>query len=153
LEEFQKKAVGLFNYAHSYAQAAVTLEKNKPGATHDDAPVYFLYFHAIELYLKSFLVREGHDLEYLRKKYGHKVKPLVNLCMNAGVQFSLDGQQAINLMASTDNVMSSRYIRIGTHQRLPFQVYIELCQTLHEQIGWKVYEGSGVTRLPVLKAL
>jgi HEPN domain-containing protein len=150
LTDQQKQAIALFNYAHSYAQSAVTLEANQTEATHWDAPVLFLYFHAIELYLKAFLVALGHDLDVLKKKHGHKVKPLAVMCQHQGVQLSLDAQEVIYLMTETDNVISSRYIRLGNHRQLPFSVYFEMCQSLHEQIGFKVYEGSGVTRMPVL---
>lgn len=151
MQESQTNAVALFNYAHTYVQSAVTLEENETEATHWNAPIYFLYFHAIELYLKSFLVRIGHDLEDLRKDYGHEVLPLAELAGKEGVQFSIDDGRAIDFMSFTDNVISSRYIRVGTHQRLPFTVYFGLCQSLHDQIGWKVYEGSGVTRIPILR--
>ena len=150
MDEHQKQAVALFNYAQSYAQSAVTLEDNQTDATHWNAPIYFLYFHAIELYLKAFLVRLGHDLDKLKRKHGHKVRPLAELCQRQGLQLSLDAEQAIALMADTDNVISSRYIRLGNHTRLPFDVYYEMCQSLHEQVGFKVYEGGGVKRMPVL---
>lgn len=151
MEEPKTTAVALFNYAHSYAQSAVTLEDNQTEATHWNAPVYFLYFHAIELYLKALLVSFGHDLEDLRKTYGHRVRPLAELCQKQGLQLSLDAEQAIDLMSDTDNVITSRYIRVGNHKRLPFSVYYEMCLSLHEQVGWKVYQDSGVTRRPVLK--
>ncbi|WP_336096943.1 hypothetical protein [Roseovarius sp. CH_XMU1461] len=147
-------AVALFNYAHSYAQSAVTLEDNQTEATHWNAPVYFLYFlyfHAIELYLKALLVSFGLDLDELRKTYGHRVRPLAELCQKQGLQLSLDAEQAIDLMSDTDNVITSRYIRVGKHKRLPFSVYYELCLSLHEQIGRKVYQDSSVTGRPVLK--
>ncbi len=150
MDEPHNSAIALFNYAHSYAQSAVTLEQNETAATHWNAPVYFLYFHAIELYLKSFLVRLGHDLEALRKTHGHQVRPMAVQCQRQGLQLSLDAEQAISLMADTDSVISARYIRLGNHTRLPFSVYYELCSSLHDQIGWKVYDGSGVKRRPVL---
>ncbi len=53
-------------------------------------------------------------------------------------------------MSDTDNVISSRDIRLGNHTRLPFSVYCEMCLSLHEQIGWRVYDGSDVTCRPVL---
>jgi hypothetical protein len=33
---------------------------------------------------------------------------------------------------------------------LPFSAFFEMCNSLHEQIGSKVYEGSGVSRIPRL---
>ena len=150
MEEPQKTAVAPFNYAHSYAQSAVTLEKHQTEATHWNAPVDFLYFHPIELYLKALLVRLGYDLNYLRKACSHRVRPLAELCQHKGLNLSLDAERVIDLMADTDNAISSRYIRIGNHTRLPFSVYHEMCSSLHEQIGPRVYEGSGVSRRPIL---
>lgn len=151
MEKPKTTALALFNYAHSYAQSALTLENNQTEATHWNAPVYFLYFHAIELYLKALLVSFGHDLDELRKTYGHRVRPLAELCQKQGLQLSLDAEQAIDLMADTDNVITSRYIRVGKHKRLPFSVFYELCLSLHEQIDPKVFQDSGVTHRPVLK--
>ena len=113
--------------------------------------MHFLYFHGIELYLKALLVRLDHDLDDLRKAHGHRVRPLAKLCQQQGLQLSLDAEQVINLMSDTDNVISSRYIRLGRHQRLPFSEYYETCLSLHEQIGQMVYDGSGVSRRPVLE--
>lgn len=150
MDKAKATPIALFNYAHSYAQSAVTLEEKQTDATHWDAPIYFLYFHAIELYLKAFLVALGYDLDDLKKKHGHKVKPLAVMCQHQGVHFSLDAQEVIYLMTETDNVISSRYIRLGNHKRLPFSVYFEMCHSLHEQIGFRVYEGSGANCMLVL---
>jgi HEPN domain-containing protein len=151
VDQPQPSAIAVFNYAHSYAQSALTLEQNQTSATHWNAPIYFLYFHAIELYLKAFLVSTGSDIDELRKMHGHRVRPLAKLCQAKGVQISQEGEQIIALMTETDNVMSSRYIRIGRHTRLPFEVYAQFCLSLHSEIGCQVYEESGVTRIPVLK--
>ena len=150
MDQTKATPIALFNYAHSYAQSAVTLEENQTDATHWNAPINFLYFHAIELYLKAMLVSLGHDLEALRKQYGHKVKPLAEMCQGEGLHLSPDAEDIIDLMADTDNVITSRYIRLGTHQRMPLDEYFKMCQSLHKQISHRVYDGSGVTRVPTL---
>jgi hypothetical protein len=99
MDEPHRTAVALFNYAHSYAQSAVTLVIHEPAATHPHAPVNFLYFHAIELYLKSLLVRLGDDLDALRKAYGHNVRPLAELCEKKGLQLSRSDWNVLHLMA------------------------------------------------------
>jgi hypothetical protein len=58
--------LGLFNYAHSYWVCAATLEGKPLDITHKDAPVDYLYYHAVELYLKSYLRLKGHNLKQLR---------------------------------------------------------------------------------------
>ena len=149
-ENNNSEAVGLFNYAHSYASSAAELAKLEVDATHRDAPVNFLYFHAIELYLKSFLVSKGHDLEKLRKYYGHKVRPLADLAKEELMELDRRAEEAINLMTETDNVITSRYIRVGLHQRLPIAVYDDLCRSLHIQVEPSAYRNSGISRRPQL---
>lgn len=151
MEETNPTAIGLFNYAHSYAQSAVTLQDNETDATHWNAPVYFLYFHAIELYLKACLVAHGTDLAVLRKAHGHKVRPLAELAKNHGLKLSEGAEAVIDLMDKTDNVISARYLRTGIHTRLPFTAFFDTCETLHEQIIPKAYEGVPSGRRPILR--
>src|SRR4029077_3473405 len=68
--------IGYFNFAETYRTAARTLRRSKNKATHKESPIRFLYFHAIELYLKAFL--RAHDIHPydLRTKYGHSVGQL-----------------------------------------------------------------------------
>ncbi|AZL60192.1 hypothetical protein EI545_15960 [Tabrizicola piscis] len=151
MEEKKATAIGLFNYAHSYAQSAVTLQDNQTDATHWNAPIHFLYFHAIELYLKSYLVAHGADLEVLRKKFGHKVCCLSNEAQALGLEFDDQARSVLRLMFDTDNVITSRYLRIGIHTRLPFTAHFDTCDGLHEQIMPKVYEGVPSGRRPILR--
>ncbi|MEN9406915.1 MAG: hypothetical protein RLZZ455_131 [Candidatus Parcubacteria bacterium] len=45
--------------------------------------MWIIYFSAIELYLKTFLIKEGDcDIETLRTKYGHRLKELLQECKN-----------------------------------------------------------------------
>lgn len=151
MNQINATAIGLFNYAHTYAQSAVTLQEHQTDATHWNAPVYFLYFHAIELYLKAYLVGQGEDLEVLRKKYGHKVRPLADLAKNYGLTFGTNVEAVFDLMDQTDNVITARYLRIGTHTRLPFSSFFDTCDTLHDQIMAVVYRGVQPGRRPVLR--
>jgi len=72
-------SLGLFRYAHSYAASASALRGVKVKATHADASLRFLYSHAIELYLKSFLLMNGVSLDDLRSwTLGHHVSALAD---------------------------------------------------------------------------
>src|SRR5260221_7125218 len=51
--------LGFFNYALSYRAAADKLRICKLRATHPHAPVLFIYYHSVELYLKAFLRAHG----------------------------------------------------------------------------------------------
>lgn len=64
-------AIGLFNFAHSYAASAALLSKCRlVDIKHPEAPVDFLAFHAIEIYLKVFLRAKGLTVSAV-KKAGH----------------------------------------------------------------------------------
>ena len=54
--------MGLFNYAEAYWQSARTFAAaNKVKHGHAESPIRTLYYHAIELYLKS-LLRQHHSV-------------------------------------------------------------------------------------------
>ena len=61
----QTTPTGLYNYAVSYRAAADLIAAQGLEAFHPEAPTQFLYFHAIELYLKSFLRRHGFSVQQL----------------------------------------------------------------------------------------
>ena len=54
--------LGLFNYARSYWRSAEYLHAAQLTLTHPTAPVSFLFYHAIELYLKDFLLSQSMTL-------------------------------------------------------------------------------------------
>lgn len=151
MEDEQATAIGYFNYAHSYAASAVALTKVEVSATHPDAPIRFLFHHAIEVYLKAYLLAHGLDTKKLKFEFGHKVRKLADGARDHGLVLSAADIQVIDQMDQTDNVMSSRYVRFGIHQLLPLDALHECCFRLNEAIGHEVYAGSGVTRIPVLE--
>jgi hypothetical protein len=51
-------SMGLFNMAEAYRLSALALEKAKVKIGHADSPIRWLYFHALELYLKALLRRK-----------------------------------------------------------------------------------------------
>ena len=70
-EEDRTNEVGFFNTAESYWKSATALYEANVKASHPLSPVLFLYYHAIELYLKAFLRGNGHSAKELRSnKFG-----------------------------------------------------------------------------------
>src|SRR5262249_35161441 len=59
--------LGFFNFARSYWKAASALQKLKLKTTHPESSVAYLYYHAIELYLKAFLRMHGHTVDELQR--------------------------------------------------------------------------------------
>jgi hypothetical protein len=152
VQEQQLPGVAFFNTAHSYAQSAVTLQEHKTVATHGDLPIYFLFFHAIELYLKAYLLKHGLTLEQLRRReFGHDTKTLAETAAAHGLTLSPVAAAVIQHTADTDNVITSRYIRLGLHDQVSLADVFTACEDLHRVIGPAVYEGTGVRRIPVLR--
>jgi hypothetical protein len=76
-EEWRRSApIGYFNFAETYRTSARALRRSKAESSHKDSPIRFLYYHAIELYMKAHLrLHEVHPYE-LRTKYGHSAEAL-----------------------------------------------------------------------------
>jgi hypothetical protein len=75
-EKERSTAVGFFNFAEAYFIAANALRKSNVKAGHIESPIRFLYYQAIELYLKAHL--RAHDIHPLdlRTRYAHDVGKL-----------------------------------------------------------------------------
>ncbi len=55
--------------------------------THPDAPITYLYFHSIELFLKAFLGAHGHTIEELEKKCRHHIGRMRDRATEVGLTF------------------------------------------------------------------
>ena len=75
LDDARVTDVGLFHYAASYRAAADALGAVKFSATHPDAPVSFLYVHALELYIKAYLRCAGQTADHVAR-YRHNLRRL-----------------------------------------------------------------------------
>ena len=53
--EERTTALGLYNFAESYRHAADRIRASKAKQLPFDTPIRFLYYHAVELYLKACL--------------------------------------------------------------------------------------------------
>jgi len=60
--------IGWFLFADSYLACADTLRRSPPADLRFDAPVRYLLFHAMELYLKAFLRLKGIGEDELRSR-------------------------------------------------------------------------------------
>ncbi|MFH1340147.1 MAG: hypothetical protein ABIL01_02885 [Pseudomonadota bacterium] len=126
---------GLFNYARSYWRSAEQLRVSKPtGITHPDAPVLFLLYHAIELYLKAMLRSAGHDLKSI-KDISHRITKAGEAAQAAGLYLSQDDTQLLGLIDSYDNVVRSRYITTGAYSRPEEQALGDFCEYLDQNVG------------------
>ena len=115
--EDRTTAVGLYHYGHSYHEAARALSQAKFRATHPDAPLTYLYFHAIELFLKAYLRANGHTVADLERRFGHNIERMRKRACELGFDFQDEDLEVLSYMEQTPIVMNSRYISTGYFQR------------------------------------
>jgi hypothetical protein len=99
-EDDRTTAFGLFNYAHTYWQSAVILRKTRVKATHPDDPPWYLYSHAVELFLKAFMRAKGMSPRDLKQKYGHKLVPLGEAAEKNGLLVDDEVRDVLTLRAA-----------------------------------------------------
>ncbi len=139
--------LGYFNFAETYRTAARTLRRSKSKATHKESPIRFLYYHAIELYLKAFL--RAHDIHPydLRTKYGHSVGRLSAKAVELGLSLDDEDVEVIQLMTETDAVMRSRYISTGFFTWPDLGALNRTCQSLRRSVGGELKKKGISVRL------
>jgi hypothetical protein len=117
------------NLAHSYFVAARTLELAKfPRTTFPDAPVRSTYFHAAELYLKSFLLAAGRS-ETEIKRIGHKVLQLAEAARALGLRVPDDLLKTLELLDNEKERERMHYFQRGWHRTVDSSsLYKTLCE-------------------------
>lgn len=70
--------IGLYVYAHEFYDIAKKTRKSVVKS--------YLLGHAMELYLKSYLMKQGYAIKQLKtKKYGHNITNLLKACVKKGL--------------------------------------------------------------------
>jgi hypothetical protein len=104
--------VGLFNTARSYWRSAEYLSAARLEVTHPQAPITFLFCHAIELYLKAYLRGTGHDLGQL-KQLGHRVASLAQSAIKSGLVIGTEHSEILDHIDDHDVAIEAWYIVTG----------------------------------------
>jgi len=147
-EDARATPLGYFNVAVAYWRAAAALDSANLRTTHPHSPVRFLYYHAIELYLKSFLRMHGHSVKELRSfKFGHSTSRLKKRAEQLGLLFADEDVEVLSLMATTDAVIRSRYIQTGAYRWPTIEALERTCKSLHESTGQALKNTGIVVRL------
>src|ERR1700741_5247012 len=110
--EDRTTALGLYNFAESYRDAADRVRSSRAKRLLFDAPIRFLYSHAIELYLKSCLRADGLTVQEIKDRYGHRFKELRKACARRVVELDDEDVDVISLINGS-NYWRSRYIETG----------------------------------------
>jgi hypothetical protein len=132
-EDDRTTGFGLFNFAHSYWRSAAVLQTFKVKATHPHDPIWFLYCHAVELFLKAFLRAHGASVKELRNKYGHNIFRLAEAAEKAGLHFDDEDREVTTLMDQMGTTL--RYIRKGGFSRPTLEALDRTCKSFHESVA------------------
>jgi hypothetical protein len=127
-------ALGLFNLAEAYWKSAIALQATKVNSGYADDPRRFLFYHAIELYLKAFLRGHGLTVGQL-EQLGHKTGRLTNRARKLGLSLTERDSEVFAIMANTDAVIRSRYIRTGAFTWPRLEALDDACQNLRDEVG------------------
>jgi HEPN domain-containing protein len=134
--------LGFFNFAASYRAAGDKLRVCKLRATHAEAPVTFLYYHSIELYLKAFLRIHGVSVKEIRE-VSHRFETLGRKVSELGLYLMDEDLEVIEIMATTDAWSRSRYLMIGPLRRPTVPALSRTCRSLDQSVG-KAMQQAGV---------
>lgn len=146
--EARTTAVGLYHYGHSYHEAARALFLAKFRATHRDAPLTYLYFHAIELFLKAYLRAHGHTVDDLERKFRHDIKRMSKRVTELGFEFHDEDLDVLSYMERTPVVINSRYISTGYFQRPSNEALERTATSIRFTTHAAVSQISGINLLP-----
>lgn len=114
-------------------------------ATHPDAPINFLLYHAIELFLKSYLRAKGLSLSEV-KSIGHGLRDLATRAEEFGLELDQFDRQLINSIGP--NYMAARYIKVGFFSRPRHDDLWATCSWLFDSIGTELQHLGRTRRLP-----
>jgi hypothetical protein len=127
--------LGLFNYARSYWQSGVVLHDARAKVTHPDAPVTLLLAHAIELYLKAFLLLRGLGIDEVKNSFGHDFKKLVDEASSRGLSLMGEDMDIAAILTEKESIRRSRYIETGYFQRPGLAALSRTCRSLDHSVS------------------
>ena len=78
-------------------------------------PTYFLAFHSLELYLKSYLLRKGKPLRWAEKEIGHNIRRATEEAKKIGLILQVDPklEQAVMKLSDVYRKRDFQYRRMG----------------------------------------
>jgi hypothetical protein len=127
-------ALGLFNTARSYWRSAEHLNAAEIEAvTHPEAPVTFLFCHAIELYLKAYLRGTGKSVADL-KKLSHRVAHLAKAALESRLSLSPEHREILSHIDDADVAIQSRYIVTGFKNRPTNEALSSVAESLDKTV-------------------
>jgi hypothetical protein len=139
--------IGLFNFAASYRTAPDLLAKQVIKATHPNAPISFLYYQAIELYLKAFLRLSKVSMKKLRR-IGHDYIQLGVIAQSKGLVLNSKDLAILQVLGEGDAWARARYLEVGMLAAPDTEELARTCARLNKSIDQAMTSAA----LPVREA-
>jgi hypothetical protein len=125
--------MGMFLFAESFLDAARHLRRafdNRELSLRFDAPIYFLYSHALELTMKALLRAKGVSARRLAsREFGHQLQVLWRECFKQGLSTSPNHDTFISGVIEILDPLATkyefRYLKVGL-KRIPELDDVEL---------------------------
>ena len=138
--------IGFFNYAVSYHVAADLICNQGLSAWHPEAPAMFLYYHAIELYLKSFLRFHGISAKQLQS-IRHNYRSLLSQASKCGLVLG-ELENEVLSMLDGKTWSRSRYLEIGFSQYPSLSALSETSKSLRQNVAKVLRDAGQPVRMP-----
>src|SRR5262249_14458177 len=134
-EDDRTNALGLFNSAECYRQAADILASER---RRFDQPIRYLFYHALELYLKAFL-RTDLTLDGVIR-YGHRFRRLRGACTTHGLPLEQHEREVLSMIDKDDRYIRARYLRTGFSQEAVIKDLSWAAAAIAENVGAKLQQ-------------
>lgn len=129
------RAADLFEEAEAYWRAGVELERiDLPGPL-APLPVRNLYYHSIDLYLKSFLCSRGLSPSDLDGKFRNNFRRMRKQCQKRGLVLEKPYSETLEYFVVTPLSLRLRFSATGFYKVPTIQALDELCQVLRERVS------------------
>jgi hypothetical protein len=119
----------------------------KPAGGFYEAPVRFLYFHAIELFLKAYLRLQGiEEKDLWRQPYNHDLAYLANAAEQRGLLIGKRVRLVCDAAGDFDKPTEARYIKTGPRSALPAYKLHEAARELQSRVDQALRINGVLTR-------
>ena len=144
-EEDRTNALGLFNLAECYRQAADILATQHARALRFDQPIRYLLYHAIELYLKAFL-RADLPLDSVIR-YGHRFRRLRGACTSRGLPLEQHEREVLTMIDMDEAYIRARHLRTGLSQEVAVKDLSWAAAAIAQKVGFQLRQRGLPLRL------
>ncbi len=145
-EDKRTTELGLFSTAEVYRLSAVALQDAKVRDGHAENPVRWLYYHALELYLKA-LLRTKHSPRVLQKKFGHSIERLAKEAETFGLALIDEDREVLAILDSGGAIIEARYIKTGFKTWATLEALNRTCNSIRGNVGVILHKSGVPVRL------